>query len=237
VVDRHLRLPVVIGLAVVTIGFGRAEGPRTMADWPLDNLQSIGGHAVTVLGAPRVVQTSAGAALEFNGSTDGIFLDVNPLVGLRQFTIEVLFEPAPDGPPEQRFLHFEEEGGARRALMETRMLPAGRWALDTFLLDGKQGLTLLVRELDHPAGEWHTAALVYDGREMSHYVDGVREVAVADRITFGPMVSGRTSIGVRQNKVYWFKGRLARVRITEGVLTPDRFIRRPGTPGARLPLR
>ena len=34
---------------------------------------------MTILGAPRVVQTPVGPAIEFNGSTDGVFLDANPL--------------------------------------------------------------------------------------------------------------------------------------------------------------
>lgn len=228
----HLRLLLVVTFACAIPGPSWAEDSRTVVDWQLDNLRSIGGHAVTVLGKPRVVQTPMGPALEFDGSTDGILLDVNPLVGLQRFTVEVLFEPAPDGPPEQRFLHVEEEGGARRALLETRMLPGGHWALDTFLKDGDVGVTLLERTRQHAAGEWHTAALVYDGREMSHFVDGVRELA--GRLAFGPMSMGRTSIGVRQNKVYWFKGRIARVRVTAGALGPDQFIPRSGSTGSRI---
>jgi hypothetical protein len=144
------------------------------------------------------------------------------LAGLERFTVEVLFEPAADGPPEQRFLHFEEHGGSRRALLETRMLPGGRWALDTFLKDGDAGVTLLDRRKVHAPRAWHVAALVYDGRQMAHYVDGVRELA--GDIAFGPSGAGRTSIGVRQNKVYWFKGRIARIRVSAAALAPDAML-------------
>jgi hypothetical protein len=41
--------------------------------WRLDNLANIGGHPVTVVGAPKVVETDSGKAVEFNGSTDGLF--------------------------------------------------------------------------------------------------------------------------------------------------------------------
>jgi hypothetical protein len=213
-----------------------------VVDWRIDSLAEIGGYPVTVLGSPTVLETAVGRAVEFNGRTDGLFLEVNPLAGFERFTVEALFELASDGPPEQRFLHFEAASGDHRALLETRMLdlpvsdarspeagppgPARRWALDTFLKDGDAALTLLDRTRAHDAGGWHAAALVYDGKEMSHYVDGVRELA--GPVAFRPMGQGRTSIGVRQNEVYWFKGRIARVRVTPRALEPAEFMQRTG---------
>jgi hypothetical protein len=196
------------------------------ADWRLDNLVSIGGHPVTTLGSPAVVATPAGPAVEFDGVADGLLLDTNPLAGLARFTVEVLFQPAPGGPPEQRFLHVEEPGGARRALIETRLLPGGAWCLDTFLKDGDASLTLIDRTRTHPVGAWAVAALVYDGREMAHFVDGTRDAA--GPVAFRPLGPGRTSIGVRLNRVSWFKGRIARVRVTPAVLAPEQFLARPG---------
>jgi hypothetical protein len=52
--------------------------------------------------------------------------------------------------------------------------------------------------------------LVYDGTIMSHYVDGAKEQESA--VAFGPMQAGRTSLGVRLNQVFWFKGCIAEVR-------------------------
>jgi hypothetical protein len=190
--------------------------------WQIDNLTRIGGHAVTVVGTPRVLATPDGAAVEFNGRTDGLFLDVNPLESLARFTVEVVFAPAADGPSEQRFLHVEETGGGRRALIESRMLPGARWCLDTFLLDGTSRLTLIDRDRTHAADRWYAAALVYDGTEMAHYVDGVRELA--GPVTFRPMGPGRTSIGVRQNLVSWFKGRIRTIRVTPDALPSSRML-------------
>jgi hypothetical protein len=93
--------------------------------WVLDNLATVGGHRVRVVGSPRVVTSEVGRAVEFDGRGDGLFLDVNPLAGLERFTIEALFAPAPDGPEEQRFLHVQESGSENRAMMETRILPDG----------------------------------------------------------------------------------------------------------------
>jgi hypothetical protein len=64
---------------------------------------------------------------------------------------------------------------------------------------------------------------VYDGREFSNYVDGVREgAALVDLAPHGP---GRASVGVRINKVFFFKGAVAQARFTHRALAPDEFLR------------
>jgi hypothetical protein len=200
------------------------SGAREAVTWRLDSLTSIGGHAVTRLGTPRVVSTPAGPAIEFNGRTDGLVLETNPLEGLQTFTVEAQFEPAADGPEEQRFLHIEEHETGNRALLETR-LAGGRWSLDSFLNSGGSSLALIDRAKTHAAGQWHVASLVYDGVEMRHYVDGVQEAS--GPVAFAPLGSGRTSLGVRLNQVSWFKGRLRLVRVTPQALPPDRLLKKP----------
>jgi hypothetical protein len=168
-----------------------------------------------VAGSPRVVDTPAGPAVGFNGATDGLFLDVNPLQGLNQFTIEVVLAPAAGGPEEQRFLHIQQSDADNRALLELRMAPNNTWCLDTFLRFGPPGLTLIDRALRHDSGQWHTVALVYDGKTMAQFVDGKKELEGV--VAFGPMGAGRTSIGVRQNRVSWFRGMIRLVRVWDGI--------------------
>ena len=199
--------------------------PPAMTEWVVDNLTSIGGHAVTAIGTPSVVSTPAGPAVEFDGASDGLLVSANPLEGLGQFTMEVLFATDPDGGAEQRFVHVQEAPGDNRALMEMRLLDAGRWCLDTFLKHGTAARTLIDRGLAHPPTTWHVASLVFDGREMSHYVDGVRELF--GNVGFQPLGPGSTSIGVRMNRVSWFKGRIARLRVTPYPLTPREMMRAP----------
>ena len=189
-----------------------AAGEPGTVVWTLDRLDRVGGHAVTVLGAPRVVETDIGPAVEFDGARDGLQLDVNPIAGLERFTIEVLFQPASGGPEEQRFLHVEEATTGNRALLETRMLPGDAWCLDTFLRYGDASLPLIDRGAAHSTGRWHVVALTFDGKTMAHYVDGAREAA--GEVAFRPLGPGRTSIGVRLNRVSWFKGRIRQVRFT-----------------------
>ena len=220
---------VVAGMVVVIGGAavpGAAQHPPAIVEWTIDNVTSIGGHAVTVVGAPKIVESEAGRALAFNGTSDGVVVASNPIEGLTRFTVEVLFSPDADGSPEQRFVHIEDSGeGGNRALIETRMLGEGRWCLDTFLKQGTASLTLIDRAKAHPAGQWYVASLVYDGRRMSHYVNGVLELS--GDVTFGPLGAGRTSLGVRQNLVYWFKGRIRTLRVTPTALEAGALMRVP----------
>lgn len=214
----------------VLIGFLDRSAPSPSSSaaqivWTLDNLDRVGGHQPTVVGAPRIVSTPIGAAVEFNGTADGLVLDVNPLEGLSRFTVEVLFQPAADGPEEQRFLHIQEAAAENRALVELRMRPGRTWCLDTFLRYGASQLTLIERDATHPAEDWHVAALTYDGGTMTHYVDGVREAMGA--VTFAPLGAGQTSIGMRHNRVSWFKGRIRLVRVTPDALPSDRLLAKP----------
>jgi hypothetical protein len=57
---------------------------------------------------------------------------------------------------------------------------------------------------------------------MTHYVDGERELT--GEVEFPPMTTGRTSIGVRQNRVSWFKGAIAEVRFTPVALPADQLL-------------
>lgn len=190
--------------------------------WNLDNLESIGGHRVTVVGKPRVIATERGKAIEFDGRGDGLFVDANPLAGLKQFTAEVIFRPAAGGPKEQRFLHFQPDGSDDRVLFETRLPADGRWFLDTYLQTGPRNRTLFADKFAHPLGTWHHAALVVDGKTMRHYVDGKQELA--GDIELAPLAAGQTSIGVRFNRVYWFQGAIHQIRVTPAVLEPTAFL-------------
>jgi hypothetical protein len=197
--------------------------------WTLRDATQVAGHATEVLGTPRVSAGGTETALVFDGKGDGVFVPANPLAGWSSFTIEVRFLPDGSGGPagsvkeEQRFLHLED-GLKHRVLMETRVTPDKQWSLDTFLFqDANHKLTLLDRTRLHPTDRWYWVALVYDGTRMSHYVNGVLELEGV--VAFAPMSAGRTSIGVRQNRVSWFKGAISEVRFTPAALPATRLRR------------
>jgi hypothetical protein len=192
--------------------------------WKFDNLQTIGGHAVTVLGAPKVIDTPQGKAIQFNGVDDALFLDVHPLAGAAAFTWEVIFRPDSDGPAAQRFFHMQENGSQYRYLFETRIINR-QWALDSFAASASGSRALMDTKLLHPADRWYHVAAVYDGKEYRNYVNGKLQVAAL--ATLSPQGPGRTSVGVRINKVDYFKGAIRLSRMTRRALSPAEFLTVP----------
>ncbi len=199
------------------------NGEQKAVLWNLDNLESIGGHKVKVVGSPRVIETEGGKAIEFNGVGDALFVANNPLAGLKEFTAEVVFRPAAGGPREQRFLHFQPETSEDRVLFETRLPPEGRWFLDTYLQTGEGKHTLFADKFLHPLGPWYHAAIVVDGKSMRHYVNGEEELAADVKLL--PLAAGQTSIGVRFNQVHWYQGAIRQIRVTPAVLKPAEFLK------------
>jgi hypothetical protein len=100
------------------------------------------------------------------------------------------------------------------------MQPGGSWSLDTYLRNDEAQLTLIDRAAVHSAAQWHTATLTFDGKSMKHYVDGVLEQS--GDVAFKPLAAGGTSVGVRQNRMYWFKGRIREIRVRPQALPPPR---------------
>lgn len=191
--------------------------------WKIDNLKKIGGNPVTVWGNPQIIETDKGKAILFDGADDGIVIDNNPIAGWREFTIEAVFRPDAGGAKEQRWFHIEDtENAESRALLETRLV-GDEWFVDTFIKSGENRLPLLAENFKHPLGLWYSVALVFDGKEMRHYVNGKPELA--GNLTINPLGKGKTSIGVRMNKVFWFKGAVRQARFTNRALSPNEFMK------------
>jgi hypothetical protein len=196
---------------------------HTVTEWNLDELNKTGAAGVTKSGNPRTLQIDGKTAVQFDGIQDGIFLDHNPLADLSQFTVEVFFRPDPKGAHEQRFLHMGEATGSRM-LLETRVTEDDQWFLDAFIKSGDSATTLIDKEKIHPIGSWYHIAFVVNEGMMDTYVDGAHELHGS--VHFSPFRAGTASIGVRMNKVSWFKGSIHRIRVTPKCLTPAEFMKR-----------
>jgi hypothetical protein len=204
--------------------YANEKGKNSMKQtvWDINNTKTIGGFATVAAGAPKVVETDKGKAVEFDGIGDGLIVDSLPLAGADKFTLEIIFRPDVNGPAAQRFLHLQETGSESRILIELRMADSQNWYLDTYIKTEAGDHTLADPPKPHPAGQWYNATLVYDGEKMRHYVNGVEESSA--KLAFDPLGGGKTSIGVRINRVHWFKGAIRKIRFTPAFLGTDSFM-------------
>lgn len=224
-----LALPLVLWM--VATGAGPVPDTGSAETWIFDRIDRIGGHPTTVLGHPHVIDSPAGKAVEFNGENDGLLIDVHPLAGASTFTWEAIFRPD-GGHEEQRWFHLEENPATgsdqdSRMLFEIRVIQ-GRWCLDAFNRSGAVQKALLNRSRLHTLGVWYHVAAVYDGPEFRNYVNGVEEGAAQIHLmSQGP---GRTAVGMRLNKLYYFKGAVHLARFTRRALRPSEFLKVSGKP-------
>ena len=221
--------PVAFLIACFAAAQAFAQTPEQQV-WRLDNIDNIGGHETHVLGHPKVIETEYGKAVQFDGVDDGIFVDVHPLAGASTYTWEVIFRPDADGPAAQRFFHLQEQDPAtgedtkNRMLFEIRIVD-GQWCLDSFASSGTSNRTLLNCKMLHPLGRWYRVTAVYDGKTLRNYV--YDELQDEGSLDLKPQLPGHTSIGVRINRVYWFKGAVLMARMTPRALTPEEFLKMP----------
>lgn len=174
---------------------------------------------VTLVGNPMEIDSPYGSAVQFDGKDDAIFIDEMPLKDLTEITIEMIIRFDSGGSHEQRYFHT---GTVKkdRLLMEMRS-NADTWYLDGMFESRKKWVVLMSPELTHPLDEWYHIAFTVKNGEQATFVNGQKELE--GDVDFAPLKKGKTSIGVRQNKISWFKGAIYSIRITDKVLDPDEF--------------
>jgi hypothetical protein len=161
---------------------------------------------------------------------DALFVPVHPLAGASAYTWEVIFRPDADGAEAQRFFHLQEQDPAtgadtmNRMLFEIRIVDK-QWCLDSFASSGASNRTLLNCKLLHPLGQWYRVTAVYDGKELRNYVDD--ELQGSGSLDLKPQSAGHSSVGVRINKVFYFKGAVLMARMVPKALPPDEFLKMP----------
>jgi Concanavalin A-like lectin/glucanases superfamily len=213
-----------VGLMLAGLGPGFQTRPEV---WTFDKLDNIGGYARPSLGTRRS-RHPMGKAVEFDGVGDGLMIDFHPLAGAATFTWEAIFRPD-GGNAEQRWFHLEENPATgadenSRMLFEIRVID-GRWCLDAFNRTGDAEKALLNRQNLHELGRWFHVAAVYDGREFRSYVNGLQDGAAEIRLA--PQGHGRTAVGMRMNKVFYFKGAVRMARFTRRALAVAEFLKVP----------
>jgi arylsulfatase A-like enzyme len=214
-------------IAAATGGGGVAVQPPKAEVWTFDRLETVGGYKTTVLGEPKIIDSPVGKAVEFDGVDDALFVDNHPLAGAETFTFEAIFRPD-GGPREQRWFHLSEQDPATGADTDNRMLfeirvVDDKWFLDSYNQSGSASKALMNKTALHPLGDWYHVASVYDGKEFSNYVNGVKEGSA--ELQLAPHGPGHASIGVRINKVFYFKGAVHLARFTRKALAPSEFLK------------
>lgn len=198
-------------------------------EWLLYDLLSAKAYPLRLTGNPLPVHDSQGKAVSFNGISDGIFYDSISLYGLKSFTLEAIIRPDSGGSFEQRFFHTGEIRGDR-ILLELRSLGEG-WYLDAFLKSGEQKIAMIDSSKLHPFHKWHHVALVVNGDTATSYVNGIKQCSSA--ISFQPLYSGNTSLGMRQDRRSWFKGAMYKISIMPRPLKPGCFEKKQYMPHAQ----
>jgi len=197
------------------------EQKKETNEWILSKLTSNNTKGANIAGNPGILKCKYGDAVSFDGSSDGIFLDSLPLANMEQFTVEIIFQPQSGGSFAQRFLHIGEIQG-NRILLELRSVKSG-WYLDGFVKSGPNSCTLIDSLKLHPSDKWYHVACTLDKGKFTTYINGKKEKE--GNIDFTPLKTGKTSVGVRQNKTSWFKGCIYEIKISGKALKPSGFIK------------
>lgn len=189
-------------------------------EWLLANLLREKSSKVEISGKPQIVASPYGEAVSFNGIDDAFFLNELPLKSLQEFTVEMIFKPAVNGVFEQRILHIGEST-KDRMLLEIRAV-GNNWYFDGYAASGTNKKALIDEKLIHPLEQWYHVAFVVTPKSLTTFVNGKQELFLD--FPFLPIESGQTSIGVRMNKVCWFKGAIYKIRITPKQVNPSTFM-------------
>ena len=218
------------GAAFLFLSAALAQSPSDSIIWRFDSIDSIAGHPTHILGAPHLIDSPYGKAIEFNGIDDALFVDVHPLAGASTYTWEVIFRPDADGAQAQRFFHLSEIDPAtgkdtqNRMLFEIRIVK-GQWCLDSFAFSNGSARTLLNCDDLHPLGQWYRVTAVYDGKMLRNYVGN--ELQGEGELHLTPQGAGHSSIGTRIDKRDYFKGAIFEARFTPKALKPEEFLEMP----------
>ncbi len=169
-----------------------------------------------------------------------MFVDQHPLAGAATFTFEAIFRPD-GGNTEQRWFHLAEQDPktrqdtGTRVLFELRVVESTQWYLDAFVNGPGYSQPLMFPARLHPIGQWYHVAQVYDGKVYRSYVNGELQGEAA--IAFPAQGPGHASVGVRINRVNYFKGAVRQARFTPRALAVPEFMQLPAHLRGAAPAR
>jgi len=244
--DLLSKMPILAGAAAaLTSGAALAQSGQDVV-WQFDRLDNIGGNPAHVDGQPKIITTTAGKAVLFDGVHDGLFIDKHPLAGFSQFTFETLVRPD-GGDPAQRWFHLAETDPKTgldatvapdnptadknsRFTFELR-IDGDRCYFESFTHGPGYQSALIDKTKTHPLGQWYVVTQTYDGQTHRSFVNGVLEKEAP--IAYVPQGPGHSSVGMRINHVSYFKGAVMRAHFAPRALAPSEFMKVPASLASR----
>ncbi len=223
----------ILSICLISVALVVNNDKASIEVWELNSLEKIGDHSIELFGDPQIVNTEHGKAMKFDGVNDMLLVDFNPLGGVVEFTVEVVFKPASayEISNAPRFIHFQDLSDNpadtlnKRVLMELQLNQRNEWWFDGYMFTDKEGLTLANKTLAHPVDKWAHAAITYEDNTFRTFINGVEETN--GKVIFNEKLmntEGKTSIGARMDKRNYYCGLIKTLKITQKALEPQQFI-------------
>lgn len=177
----------------------------------------------TVNGNPTVVNSPWGHALSFDGTNDGIDLEINPFysTAITEMSFCIAFKLSETQENAfGRFFHFDFSGNARIQAWPNNDGAngiQGRFQDDN---SNPGGNFSLCDSSDINDGEWHTAVMGVDGTNFISYLDGDPDIdsnkGYNTTFSLNDMHIGESGIGANE-----FKGTIAWIIVYKRMLSAD----------------
>ncbi|MFB6319735.1 LamG-like jellyroll fold domain-containing protein [Saccharicrinis sp. FJH54] len=193
--------------------------------WNLDNLTSSGDFTFTTEGDPEIIPVNDDFAMLFDGTEDRIVVESNPLIGMDEFTLEVIFRIDKGGISEQKFLHLQANPDIR-ILFEIEFVNDSMWYLENYIQSGSgesENVHLINPEKLHPAGRWYHAALVYSNKTFKQFIN--YQLENSGMLHWVTPEDGAVSVGARMNQVNYMTGAVREIRFADEALDSSHFLR------------
>ena len=191
-------------------------------NWKFNDLTSIGGIVVKPEGNPQIININNEKAIFFDGVEDRLIIENNPLIGLEEFTIEIIFRVDKGGVAEQKFIHLQANPDIR-ILFELEFKNDGSWYMDNFIKSGNgKSISFIDSTKSYPANRWYHAALVYKNNEFKQYINYKHENV--DTLTWISPTDGSVSVGARMNKLNYMTGAVREIRFANVALESNQFL-------------
>lgn len=197
-------------------------GEIKYTSWKFSDLTSIGGISVTPEGNPEIIAINADKAYLFDGTEDRVVINNNPLIGIDEFTFEVVFRVDKGGVAEQKFVHLQANPDIR-ILFELEFKNDSMWYMDNYIQsENGAGMNFIDSTKLYTVNRWYHAALVYKNNEFKQYINYKTENTA--NYTWNSPADGSVSVGARTTNTNYMTGAVREIRFADVALDSNQFL-------------